>query len=184
MTLRMVKKFFIKRYLEKSIKEITQHRRVRNISFDKVKTVLVLYLAESEEEFIKAEKSISDLQAQGKKVVSIGFYNSRKKPVYIAETIHSRFLSPQDHTIKGIPNTSWLSEILTTPFDVLIDLSFGKSDSLIYIALHSNAHFKTGSIDGKYQVIYDLLIQCQDADQKRLIEEIAKYMDMFNNHEL
>lgn len=180
----MVKKYFIKRYLEKSLKESAPHRVTKSVSFEKAKNVLVLFMCETGEEFGKIEKIVAALGQFGKKYHSVGFFSSRKRPSYANDTLNLHFLSPAEHTVRGIPNTSWMGDVLSDEFDVLMDLSFGRSESLLYIAMHSGAGFKTGSQNGKFQQLYDLTIQCETCDTQQLFEEIARYMNMFNNNNL
>lgn len=180
----MVKKFFIKRYLGKSLKESAPHRVVKNISFEKARNILVLYTCETEEDFNAAGKVINWLNQSGKKCQSVGCFSTRKRPAFAIDTINSHFLSPAEHTSRGIPNASWLGDVLSGEIDVLMDLSFGRSESLLYIAMHSGAGFKTGAQIGKFQQVFDLTIQCDTFDVQILSEEIARYMDMFNNNNL
>ncbi len=118
-------------------------RKHHFVNYDKAKTILLLFESDSFEKNESIHKIISQLQQDGKKVAAWGFIDKKKVSASILPEFRILHQKQTDFFQKPLP--SFLNELESLQFDLLIDLSIKPVVTLEYIAMYANALFKTGS---------------------------------------
>jgi hypothetical protein len=117
-------------------------REQRFVSYDKAKTVLILFGSDYSEKNILIRKMISSLQQDGKKVSAWGFVN--KKEIATSILPDFRILHHQQTNFFHKPVVSFVNELSALQFDLLIDLTIKPNLPLLYLAVYANASCKVG----------------------------------------
>ena len=158
----------------------TSEREHRFVSYDKAKTVLILFDSDYNEKNPELRKIIQSLQQDGKKVSAWGFID--KKEISTAILPDFRILHHQQTDFFHKPLPSYINELEDLNFDLLLDLSLEMVIPLQYLAMYANASFKVGMRKTELP-IYDFLLDLES--QKSLseptddpIDEIYLYNQM------
>lgn len=131
-------------FQKRAQKYLSETPRVRRfVNYDKAKTILLLFESDLLENNQNIRKIISQLQQDGKKVSAWGFIN--KKEVSSSILPEFRILHHKQTDFFQKPITSYINELESQEFDLLIDLSLKPVVTLEYIAMYSNASCKTGA---------------------------------------
>jgi hypothetical protein len=117
-------------------------RKHRFVSYKKAKTILLLFESDYTEKNQNIHAIIHELQQDGKKVSACGFIDKKE----IATVIYPdfRILHHKQTDFFHKPLASYLNELQNSEFDLLIDLTSRQVIPLEYLALYTNASFKTG----------------------------------------
>jgi hypothetical protein len=150
-------KFLFRMRAQKYLKETPRERRF--VSYSKAKTVLILFESDFSEKNPTIRKMISQLQQDGKKVSAWGFID--KKEVVTSILPDFRILHHKQTDFFQKPIISYLNELESLEFDLLIDLSINSILALQYIALYANASCKTGMHKTELP-IYDFMIDIEN----------------------
>lgn len=117
-------------------------REHRFVSYDKAKTILLLFESDLQEKNTNIRTIISGLQQDGKKVSAWGFIN--KKEVTASILPEFRILHCKQTDFFQKPVASFINELKNLEFDLLIDLSVKPVVALEYIAMYAHATLKAG----------------------------------------
>ena len=158
-------------------------RERRFISYDKAKTVLILFESDQIEKNPTIRKIISSLQDDGKKVSAWGYID--KKVINTAIFPDFRILNNDQTDFFRKPVLSYLNELENHSYDLLIDLTLKPLIPMQYIAMYTKAILKTG-IHKSDLNIYDLVMDVEslmtpaektenDAATETLIDETYVY---------
>jgi len=139
----------------------TSTRERRFVSYDKAKTVLILFESDFSEKNLVIRKLISSLQQDGKKVSAWGFVD--KKEVSTAIMPDFRILHHKQTDFFQKPAISYINELENLEFDLLIDLTVHAILPLQYIAMYANASCKTGSRKNELP-IYDFMLDVENVE--------------------
>jgi len=155
----------------------TTEREHRFVSYDKAKTVLILFESDYNEKNPNIRKIIQSLQQDGKKVSAWGFID--KKEVTSAILPDFRILHHQQTDFFHKPDPAFFRELENLQFDLLIDLSLQLHYPLEYIALYANAYCKTGLRKTELP-IYDFMLDMESIkstmdEEENPIDEIYLY---------
>ena len=143
--------------------------------YNNVRSVLVLFESEMEEQnafvYAIAQKLVDD----DKDVVSWGYCD--KKEIQSPILPHLRVLGRRDFNLFGAPTDEVLHDLQKRHYDLLIDLTQHPVLALRYLAMYARADFKTGLNMGTG--IHDLLISTPPQETPDfLFEQIVKYLKM------
>ncbi len=142
---------------QKYLKETPRERRF--VSYEKARSVLILFESDYMEKNPNIRKMISQLQQDGKKVSAWGYIN--KKEVITSILPDFRILHHKQTDRFQRPLISYVNELESQEFDLLIDLSVNAIIPLEYIAMYANASCKTG-IRKTDLPIYDFVIDLKN----------------------
>jgi hypothetical protein len=131
----------------------------RFVSYDKAKTILLLFESDLQEKNLHIRKIIAQLQQDGKKVSAWGFIN--KKEVESAILPEFRVLHLKQIDFFHKPNPSFVNELENLEFDLMIDLSLKPVVPLEYIAVYAKATLKTG-VRKTDLPIYDFVLDTEE----------------------
>jgi len=146
----------------------TTDRERRFVSYNQAKTVLLLFESEFSEKNPIIRKMIFSLQQDGKKVCAWGFID--KKEVATSILPDFRILHHKQTDFFEKPLESYINELESKEYDLLIDLSLRPILTLQYIALYANAAFKTG-IHNTDLPIYDFIVDVNNIEVTHETEE-------------
>ena len=136
----------------------TLERERRFLTYDKAKTVLILFESDINEKNPAIRKIISSLQDDGKKVSAWGFID--KKVINTAIFPDFRILNNDQTDFFRKPVLSYINELESHEYDLLIDLTLKPFIPLQYIAVYSKATFKIG-IHKSDLNIYDFVMDVE-----------------------
>lgn len=125
---------------QKYLKETPRERRF--VSYQKAKSVLILFESDFTEKNVNIRKMINQLQQDGKKVSAWGYIDKKEVITSILPDFRILHHKQTDHFQK--PLISYINELESQEFDLLIDLSVNSIIPLEYIAMYANASCKTG----------------------------------------
>lgn len=130
----------------------------RFVTYDKAKTVLILFESDVIEKNPAIRKIISSLQDDGKKVSAWGYID--KKVINTAIFPDFRILNNDQTDFFRKPVISYINELENHQFDLLIDLTLKPLIPMQYIAMYAKAIFKTG-IHKSDLNIYDFVMDVE-----------------------
>ena len=132
------------------------------VSYNKAKTVLLLFESDHAEKNPMIRSIINSLQMDGKKVVAWGFVH--KKVVETAILPDFRILNQKQTDFFDKPVISYINEMLNLEFDLLIDLTLKPIIPLEYFAMYANAYCKAG-LKKNNLPMYDFLLDLEGLSQ-------------------
>jgi len=167
-----------KKYLSQTVRER------RFVSYEKAKTVLILFESEFTEKNPNIRRMIHALQQDGKKVSAWGFID--KKEVMTSILPDFRILHHKQTDFFKKPLISYINELENQEFDLLIDLSIHPILPLQYIAMYAKAACKLG-IHKNDLGIYDFVLDIENqfagaetAENSELIENSVDEIYLYN----
>lgn len=150
-------------------------RKHRFVSYDKAKTILLLFESDLQEKNTNIRTIISGLQQDGKKVSAWGFIN--KKEVTASILPEFRILHCKHTDFFQKPAVSFIHELENQEFDLLIDLSVKPIVALQYIAMYAKATLKAG-VRKNNLPIFDFMIDLEStAGQTQNAESVENTID-------
>ncbi|MEI7503670.1 MAG: hypothetical protein WCJ61_10340 [Paludibacter sp.] len=155
----------------------TSEREHRFVSYDKAKSVLILFESDYNEKNPFIRRIIQSLQQDGKKVSAWGFID--KKEITSAILPDFRILHHQQTDFFHKPDPAFFRELENLQFDLLIDLSLQLQLPLEYLAMYANAYCKTG-LKKTDLPIYDFMLDMESLksateEDENPIDEIYLY---------
>jgi hypothetical protein len=170
-------------------KKLIQYKKneIRNksfVSYDKAKSILLLFESNYSERNPETKKIIEQLQIDGKKVTAIGYVE--KKEIVTPAYPDFRILFNKDHNVFQKPDASVLNFFQENEFDLLIDITNREFLPLMYVALFANARCKAGMKKGGADLfdfsidINEMLtekeLQIDDLEYSFLFDQIIFYL--------
>jgi hypothetical protein len=152
-----INSYLFKKRAQNYLSSSTRERRF--VSYDKAKTVLLLFESDFSEKNPEIRKIIYSLQHDGKKVVACGFID--KKEVTTAILPDFRILNNKQTDFFRKPQIGFINELEELTFDLMIDLTLHQIIPLEYFALFANAACKTG-LRKTDLPIYDFAIEIEN----------------------
>lgn len=138
--LKKINRILFRMRAQKYLKETPRDRRF--VSYQKAKSVLILFESDYMEKNPNIRRMIGQLQQDGKKVSAWGYVD--KKEVITSILPDFRILHHKQTDRFQKPLISYVNELESLEFDLLIDLSVNPIVPLEYIAMYANASCKTG----------------------------------------
>ncbi len=149
----------------------TVEREKKFVSYDKAKTVLLLFESTYSERNPGTKRIIETLVADGKKVVAWGYVE--KKQITSAAYPEYRILHPGDLDLLHKPKQALIAELAEQEFDLVIDITHQQWLALSYVVLFAKSKCKTG-MQKQGPAIYDFAV---DVDAY-LVEKNMKTDDL------
>ncbi|MFT3753503.1 MAG: hypothetical protein QM800_11735 [Paludibacter sp.] len=155
--LKKINRILFRMRAQKYLKETPRDRRF--VSYPKAKSVLILFESDYMEKNPNIRRMIGQLQQDGKKVSAWGYVD--KKEVITSILPDFRILHHKQTDRFQKPLISYVNELESLEYDLLIDLSVNAVIPLEYIAMYANASCKTG-IRKTDLPIYDFVIDIKN----------------------
>lgn len=173
-----LKKYFFKREIKRSLS------RGSFVSWGGMKSLLILFDSDRDEQNDDIKAIISQLKSEGKSVTACGYLPQKKSVT--PETDAMKILNSRDIGIWGKPKRTAVQHILDKEYDVVMDLSAQSEYALKYLVVMSKAKMHCGrDMDDDLQ-IYDFMIKMTpDAMSKKnmakaVYDEFRHYMQSIN----
>ena len=183
--LQIIRTFFFQITAKKHLSSTYRERRF--VSYDKAKTVLILFESDYSEKNLNIRKMIYQLQQDGKKVSAWGYID--KKEVITSILPDFRILHYKQTDFFQKPMISYINELDDQTFDLLIDLTLKPLLPLQFVAVYAKAACKIG-IHKSELPIYDFVLDVESltvpiedteffespVDENYLFEKIIFYL--------
>ncbi|GGD91445.1 DUF6913 domain-containing protein [Planktosalinus lacus] len=171
MNLKTVKKYFLKKQIEKHLKSGFSKQQTANF-----KTVGVLVNAEEFEDVDSFSSLIQSLEILNKDLKLI-IYKEEKKNL---PTLEQNKFSSKDYSWNGILTKPAIIEFLDREYDLFIGYYSNKNSYLDFVSSRAKAHLKVG-VEGANSQIFDLIFKIPVKDYSLFEHELAKYVNIFQN---
>jgi hypothetical protein len=129
----------------------------------KAKTIGILYDATHRSQAELILKFAEELKAQGKNVITFGFFNKKKTPPDIKKTVSNEIISRADLNWYGIPKKSEFAMMANEPFDILINLYLWHCIPLLIVSASSRAKFRIGRYFNDAVYCFDFMINTESS---------------------
>lgn len=161
--------YIFRRRVNKQLTESVRERRF--VNYDKAKTVLLLFESDFSEKNPIIRRIIYRLQQDGKKVSAWGFID--KKVIITSILPDFRILNFAQTDLFQRPQVSFIQELESLQFDLMIDLSLHTILPLQYFAAYANASCKTGARKTDLP-IYDFVLDIEQEMHMNETEEMPE----------
>lgn len=180
-----VKLSLANRALKKEIISSGKIRTPNKFSFEKIKTVGILFDATNAEDYEIVKRYVVYLREHLKKVKVIGFFSSKEIPALTYSKLEYDFFSTKELNWLGKPASVIIQNFINEEYDLLIDLNVRDHFPLRYISALSKAVFKVGKFDENDTAIYDMMIDADNTNTvKYFLRQIDIYITMLNKTEV
>lgn len=153
-------------------------------SFDRIKTVGILFDASNVEDFELVKRYVVFLREHTKKVKVMGFFSAKEIPALTYSKLEYDFFTSKEINWLGKPTTHLIDNFINEEYDLLIDLNIHDHFALKYIAALSKAKFKVGKYKEEDESIYDMMIDADNTQTlKYFLRQIDTYITMLNKVE-
>jgi hypothetical protein len=159
--------------LKKRVLHLIRNKAITN--FDSAKSVGILFNTTDHRDFEEIKSLLNYLYESKTKVFPLVYIDAKKTPDFYLLSKGLNIISHKDLNYFFIPHHHLVDDFLSTPFDMLIDLSTSFNFPLYYIAKLSIAKYKIGRLIDDTSC-YDLMIDTESNNTvKYLIEQISYY---------
>ena len=131
--LKNIKLAIANRALKLELQDTTGERLPNKFSFDKVKTVGILFDATNPDDLEIVKRYVVYMREHRKKVKAIGFFNTKEIPSLAYSKLEYDFLSAKELNWYGKPNSAVVKNFIQEEYDLLIDLNVHDHFVLKYI---------------------------------------------------
>jgi hypothetical protein len=138
-----------------------------------------LYSHDAIESWKKIQPSVQRLQAMGIKVMVLGIYPGKVKPLWFVETMNTLMCSIHEFGITGIPKGQKIEDFLNEELDILINCDMQEQFTTNYVSMLSPAGFKVAIDTDKTRKHFDLLIKLENPQLGAFIEQTMFYLSSF-----
>lgn len=166
-----IRQFVFDNIAKRRLSTIKRNRKF--VTYRSAKTILLLFESDFTEKNPTIRRIIQTLQQDNKKVTAWGYID--KKEVKTAILPDFRILHHKETDFLQKPKSEYISELESSEFDLLINLSANKHLTLEYINLYANAFCKIGVRKTEpqiYDFIYDIenLINTDEGSEESIDE--------------
>ncbi len=180
-----IKTSLANRALKQELKSIGHIRQPNQFSFEKIKTVGIVFDATNAEDYEIVKRYVVYLRDHLKKVKVMGFFSSKEIPALTYSKLEYDFFSTKELNWMGMPNSVIIRNFINEEYDLLIDLNIHDHFPLKYIAALSKAKFKVGKFNEDDTEIHDMMIDCDGTKTvKYFLRQIDTYITMLNSTEV
>jgi hypothetical protein len=158
--LKPIKSYLGQYLLNRELQQFSRTQQFYNLKM--AETIGIVYEYKDEEEFKLVEQLIHQLNNDKKRVKVLVYIKDAKMLEYIPQRLTVDYIQPSDIDKLGRPNSSYVRDFIRSRFHILMDLNYGQSFPLIYVASLSQAYYKVGLFNDENKNRLDLLIKMED----------------------
>jgi hypothetical protein len=157
------------------------HQTHQLITFDKAKTIGILYDSTNEKHFELVKKYVKDIrESHGKDVLALGYFDQKELPPMRFSKLGLDFFTKKDLNWHFKPMAAVVKNFVTREFDILIDLNTGHSIPFRYVVAMSRAKFKIGKYEKAALKFYDFMISTsENITLPQFIDQVNHYLKQF-----
>lgn len=163
--------------LKAKIKKNQRMKKVCNMA--EAKSVGFVCYFEEEDQWKTIQPAVQKFQNLGAKVMVLGIYPGKVKPLWYVETMNTLMCSLSEFGITGIPKGQKIDDFLNVHFDILIDCDLTEHFTTDYLSMLSNAGFRVAADTEKNRKHFDLLIKMEESDLGLFVEQTLFYLSSF-----
>lgn len=168
----MISKFFFQLRVKKM--QQAEGREKRFMSYDDIRTVLILFESEFTEKNEIIRKLVKKLSVDGKKVSTCGFI--KKKQTKSAILPDSRILDLSHTSFLEKPQDAIVSDLLNQEYDMVMDLTLDDLIPLMYVLINAKSPFKVGRKRDELNLL-DFALDLKKIKEQEHSEEISIKID-------
>lgn len=166
--------------LQDSFRQVQREKAFMGI--DEIRTVGISFAFTTVEDFELLRKYIAYLREQKKKVKAIGYYHTKEEPQVPYSKVEFDLYGKKSLDWLGLPSGHLVQNFIDEPFDLLLDLSDGKTLALYAIGGQSKARCKIGRFEEDGEHLHDLLIDSPaEKGLKYFLRQVDTYLQMINS---
>lgn len=174
-----IKSFAANLVLKKELKKF--HRRKQPQSFDRIKTVGIIYLVPKEADFSLIGDFVKFFQTHNKLVKALGYTNTELTPHYCFPKLTYDYFTKKELNWYGKPNSKFVRDFLKNDYDLMIDLTTQPLFALQYLGYLSPARFKVGQMNERNVSHYDFMLNVPDSiNLQDYTQQIIHYIKNIN----
>lgn len=160
----------------KEMKKI--QRKPEVVNFDEAAKIGLVYDATDERDSDSVKSYVKKVRGNYKKdILAMGFVDKKSLPASQYAQYGLDFFTRKDLNFQMIPNNPVIKNFINEEFDILINLSSGKSFPIKYITAMSNAKFRVGRYNNANADCCDLLVKISgEPALKTTIDEIENLL--------
>ncbi|MEI6854385.1 MAG: hypothetical protein WCL06_16170 [Bacteroidota bacterium] len=161
-------------------KELLRSARDKKfISFDKSRSIGILYKVGEEKDQIEFSAFVTRLKEEKKEIKALGMIKYKDIPHYCYPKLSYDYVTTKNINWIRKPTGEKVSDFINKPFDILINFDTTADLSLNYIAGLSIAKCKVGIFHENNKAIYDLMIETDNnCSFKELSAHYLTYINM------
>ena len=163
--------------LKAKVKKNQRFKKVCNMA--EAKSVGFVCYFEEEDQWKTIQPAVQTFQNSGAKVMVLGIYPGKVKPLWYVETMNTLMCSLSEFGLTGIPKGQKIDDFLNERFDILINCDLSEHFTTDYLSMLSNAGFRVAADTEKNRKHFDLLIKMEEADLRLFIEQTLFYLSSF-----
>lgn len=183
--LKNIKLSLANRALKQELKSASIVRKPSQFSFDKIKTVGIIFDATNAEDFDIVKRYVVYLREHQKKVKVMGFFSKKEISALTYSKLEYDFFTIKELNWMGTPDSVVIRNFILEEYDLLIDLNIHDHFPLKYIAALSKAAFKVGKFNENDIEIHDMMIDADNTKTvKYFLRQIDTYITMLNKTEV
>lgn len=174
-----ITRFLLNRKVNAASKKKKQ--RSNHFTFKDVKSVGILFSADSMVQLEAIGKYITNLNNSGKRVSTICIYQDKTLPVLNQSGLLIDFVLPKEVNLRGVPKPSFVKSFIENKFDLLLDLDINEIFPVEYMSAKSHATFKVGKHTKVNEYIFDMMLDIEESKGiNYFIEQVDNYLKMIN----
>ncbi len=164
--------------LQAKLKKIKREKKACGMA--EAKSVGFVCFFEEEQQWKEIQPAVRKFQSSGAKVMVLGIYPEKVKPLWYVETMNTVMCSLSEFGMMGLPKGQKVNEFIKERFDILIDCDLSGHFSTDYICLLSCAGFKVANDTEKNRKHFDLLINMEgETELEDYITQVLFYISKF-----
>lgn len=165
-------------YLQAKMKKVQRDRKACGMT--EAKSVGFVCFFEEEQQWKEIQPAVRMFQSLGAKVMVLGIYPGKVKPLWYVETMNTVMCSLSEFGMAGLPKGQKVNEFLKERFDILINCDLSEHFSTEYVCLLSCAGFKVANDTAKNRKYFDLLINMEEESKlEDYINQVLFYVSSF-----
>lgn len=159
------------------------NKQARDItSFHDIKTIGILYTANSDEDIKIIKKASTKLKALGKDVYMLGFANKKTLPHGVLPHTKDDYFCRKDLRWYGLPQIDRVNRFANEEFDFLLNVYNPDLLPLLGVSAISKAKCRLGFYNKKYTCCFDFIIKDKNNKQNsELIDAFILYLYKLKN---
>ena len=159
------------------------NRQNRDItSFHDIRTIGILYFADTDEDIKIIKKASTKLKALGKDVYLLGFSDKKTLPHGVLPHTKDDYYCRKDLRWHGLPQVDRVNRFANEEFDFLLNVYKPEMLPLLGVSAISKAKCRLGFYNKKYTCCFDFIIKEKNINKTSdMIDTFILYLYKFKN---
>lgn len=158
-------------------------RKVFYSDIAQIKKIGIVWDASKTSDFSSLSKFFQKMHERDIDVKILGYYPEKELPNQYTAIRYLSCIRRKEVNFFYIPVSTEADVFISTKFDVLIDINFEKSFTLLYISSMSLANFKVGLFDSESgEKTFDLMFELKKpVSIENYLEQVIHYLEMIKS---